>query len=102
MLSITCSTDPPDFRDTNMICPPPPTPPVSSKMNFSYVDVPMCPGSIANYTCIAGGINAFQVPDSPRYSEGLHFKKIKNVNNKTANNEGHLHVGYGETNYSKH
>ena len=58
---LLCFTDPADFQDTNLICPPPPTPPVSSKMNFSYSDVPMCPGSIANYTCIAGGINAFQV-----------------------------------------
>jgi hypothetical protein len=30
-------------------------------MNFSYIDDPMCPGKVATYSCIAGGINAFKV-----------------------------------------
>jgi hypothetical protein len=30
-------------------------------MELAHSDDPMCPGTIANYTCSAGGINAFKV-----------------------------------------
>jgi len=54
-------SDPPSYIDSQLVCSAPPSPPAASKLNITYFDDPMCAGSIANYTCIAGGMNAFQV-----------------------------------------
>jgi hypothetical protein len=36
-------------------------PAASSLFNITYRDYPMCPGGVANYSCNAGGLNAFKV-----------------------------------------
>jgi hypothetical protein len=53
--------DPADNYDNKLVCPDPTTPPANNKLNMTYRDTPMCPGKVANYNCIAGGINVFQV-----------------------------------------
>ena len=80
--------DPPDGIDTQLVCPQPPAPALNSKMNFSYGDNPMCPGKIANYTCIAGGINAFQVKFSISFQMllfdvAVHLYQFKKISSNT-------------------
>ena len=52
---------PADFVDTKLACPSYPIPPASALLNISSADDPMCPGGVATYKCISGGINAFSV-----------------------------------------
>ena len=49
--------------DSGLVCPAYPVPPASALLNISSIDDPMCPGNVAKYSCIAGGLNAFKVPD---------------------------------------
>ena len=51
----------PDFSDTELTCPTYPLPPSAALLIASYADDPVCPGSVVNYTCIAGGLNSFKV-----------------------------------------
>ena len=60
--------DPADNTDDKIVCTSPPTAPSTAKMNITYLDSPMCPGKIATYNCIAGGINAFKVFKLSHYS----------------------------------
>ena len=71
---------PPDFVDTALVCPLYPAPPSSAKLNISSADDPMCPGNVATYKCIAGGINAFKVIFGINY-----FNLVKILISKTTN-----------------
>ncbi len=53
--------DPADNTDKKVVCPDPNIPAASSLFNITYRDYPMCPGGVANYSCKAGGLNAFKV-----------------------------------------
>ena len=58
---ITLQLDPADNTDKKVVCPDPTIPAASSLFNITSRTYPMCPGGTANYTCNAGGLNAFKV-----------------------------------------
>ena len=52
---------PADFKASTLTCASLPVVPVSAKMINDFTDNTICAGTVVNYTCNAGGINAFRV-----------------------------------------
>ncbi len=52
---------PADFKASTLTCSSLPVVPVSAKMINDFTDNTICAGTVINYTCNAGGLNAFRV-----------------------------------------
>ncbi len=67
-------TDLPDYTASSLTCASLPVVPAWSRLVDDFNGFRICDGTVVNYTCNAGGINAFRVLD--RVSEYLEKQQL--------------------------